>query len=486
MKNICEISEKTYGDLPEKVLQFGEGNFLRAFADYIIETGNKSGLLSTSVLLCQPIETGKCDVINSQSGLYTVYMRGLKNGAVFEDFQKITCVSRCINPYKDYESLLEAARAEELEVIISNTTEAGIAYRQGEKITDMPPFSYPAKLTAILYERYATFNGDTEKGVLILPVELIEDNGKVLKSIVLHLCEEWKLEKGFIHWLNASCYFATTLVDRIVTGFPEDEYKEISEMLGYHDRLLTTCEPFLFWAIECPKKWAERFPIDKLGFSVFFADDISPYRTRKVRILNGAHTLSVLAAYLCGHSTVLEMMHDDVFNHFIKKTLKDEILPTINLPEKELVAFANSVLERFSNPFIKHKLLDISLNSISKYKSRCLPTLLDYIKTFNKLPRALVFSLGALLLFYKGDFDNSGVFYGRRNNDIYEIKDEKSNLDFINKAWHNENATREILGNTDFWGMDLNSIEGLAELTEKYLKDIIQLGMKKALQKHFC
>jgi tagaturonate reductase len=484
MRNICEISDKTFGDLPEKVLQIGEGNFLRAFAEWIIETGNRQGVLSTSVLVCQPIEKGNCDLINAQSGIYTVYMRGISKNAVFEDMQKITCISRCINPYREYEDLLEAARSEDLEVIISNTTEAGIAYKEGDRLTDTPPSSYPAKLTALLYERFSVFPSK-DKGVLILPVELIDDNGAKLKSIVLRYAKEWELGDEFISWLEEGCYFANTLVDRIVTGFPADEYAEICAKMGYEDKLLVTCEPYLFWAIQCPKEWAEKFPIDKLGFNIIFADDISPYRERKVRILNGAHTLSVLAAFLTGHEFVIDMMRDGFFSEFIRKAIFSEIIPTLSLPEKELVSFAESVLDRFSNHFIKHRLHDISLNSVSKFKARCLPSLLKYKEIKGALPDKLCFSLAALIRFYKCRFED-GKYLGKDDSGReYEIRDGEDVKEFMRSAWESGDAAKAVLSNISFWDMDLTEIQGLEEKVRGYLIDIESLGIRKALEKNF-
>ena len=330
LKNISEIKEKTHGSLSEKIIQFGEGNFLRAFADYITDTANDAGKFNGSVVLCQPIERGLCDMINSQNGVYTLLMRGVENGEVVEKYKTITSVSRCVNPYADYEEYLAVAKNPELRVVISNTTEAGIAYREGDALTDTPPVSYPAKLAAFLYERYKTFGGAHDKGLLVLPVELIESNGTFLKKYILQYASDWGIEAGFAEWINTSCHIANTLVDRIVTGYPRSDAGEICEKLGYEDNLLDTCEPFLFWAIEADPEWARVFPITDLGLDVVFVPDITAYKTRKVRILNGAHTMSVLAAYLSGHDIVLEMMNDDAFSSHIKNALANEIIPFQN------------------------------------------------------------------------------------------------------------------------------------------------------------
>lgn len=478
---INQKHEKTFSDLPVKVLQIGEGNFLRAFADWIIESANRKGVFNGSVVISQPIENGLADLLNEQNCVYTVLMRGKENGEVVENAEIITSVKECINPYKDYEKLIQTACLPSLEVIISNTTEAGISYHEGDLLTDRPPFSFPAKMAALLYARYKAFNGDKSKGLLILPVELIEKNGDNLYKLVLKYADEWKLEAKFKDWLADSCCFANTLVDRIVTGYPRDEIDELCEKYGYKDNCFVTCEPFLFWAIECDPKWAERFSVDKIGFNIIFSKDITAYKTRKVRILNGAHTLSVLGAYHCGYDIVLEMMNDEVFRRFITKAMFEEIIPTIDLPFDELSSFANAVIERFDNPFIKHRLLDISLNSVSKYKARCLCSLLDFVKEQNKLPQALTLGLAALIYFYKGEFEN-GKYLGTRNGERYEIKDDAEVLSFMHSAWQSDDPVFEVLSNKAFWGVDLTQIEGLRACVNQNLKAIIEKGFKSAVE----
>lgn len=474
--------EKTFGSLPVKVLQIGDGNFLRAFAQPIIEEMNRRNIFGGSAVICQPRGSDFADVLNSQDCMYTVIERGKSDGEIVDRAQIITSVKECINPKKDYKKMLEYAYEDSLQVIISNTTEAGIAYAAGDKLTDEPPVSFPAKMTALLYERYKFFGGDMNRGLLILPVELIEKNGDRLKEIVLRYAEEWKLPGGFSEWLNTACCFANTLVDRIVTGYPKDEAEKLCEKFGYDDSCIDTCEPFLFWAIECDYKWEKFFPADKIGFNIIFSDDITPYKVRKVRILNGAHTVSVLAAYHCGYDIVLEMMNDTVLTGYIKKALAEEIIPTINLPEKELSDFADDVLERFDNPFIRHRLLDISLNSVSKYRARCLGTLLDYYRINKMVPPILTFGLAALINFYNGEFENKGC-YGIRGNEKYEIRDGAEVLEFMNSAWHGKNTVRTVLSNKDFWGADLTEICGLEDSVSEYLNDIKTCGVKSAIEK---
>lgn len=473
---------KTFANLPVKVLQVGEGNFLRAFAEPVVESMNRKGIFNGSVVMCQPKGSDFADVLNAQDCVYTVVIRGKENGKTVNASQVITSVRECLNPKKDYARILEYAREDSLQVVISNTTEAGIYYNRDDKITNAPPEAYPAKLTALLYERYRFFVGDGTKGLLILPAELIDRNGDELKKIVLRYAHEWKLPEKFISWLKKACCFANTLVDRIVTGYPKDEAASLCEKFSYEDNCIDTCEPFFFWAIECDSKWKTVFPADKSGLNVVFADDIMPYKTRKVRILNGAHTVSVLAAYHCGHDIVLEMMNDPTLRNYIKKAMHEEIIPTIDLPAKELSDFADAVIERFVNPFIKHKLLDISLNSVSKYKARCLGTLLDYYKIKSELPPILTFGLAALINFYDGEFEN-GKYYGMRGNKKYEIRDSAEELSFMNEAWHGENTVKAVLSNRNFWGEDLTKIDGMEKLISAYLDEIKISGVKAAIEK---
>lgn len=458
---------------PEKVLCIGEGNFLRAFACFLLDVMNEKGVYNGNIVMCQPIKDGKCDIINAQNGLYTAIERTAQNGKEIERTRVIKSVSRCVNPYRDFEEFIKIGRSPDLDIIISNTTEAGIAFDGKDKFTDTPQSSYPAKLTRLLYERFCAFK--TYGGVLILPVELIDSNGTKLKECVKEYIRLWNLSDEFEAWLDTECCFANTLVDRIVSGFPKDDAKRLFERLGYEDKLLVAAEPFFFWAIEAPKEKAKAFPAPKSGLDVIFTNDIKPYKTRKVRILNGAHTLSVLAAFLSGHNTVFEMMSDGVFVAFIENTLKEEIIPFINLPDDEKNAFAKAVTERFKNPFLGHRLIDISLNSVSKYKARCLPSVLDYAKEKGFAPSNLSFSLAALLKFYDGKWEN-GEFAALRNGETYRISDDIKVLEFIEKADINT-----ILSNKDLWGMDLTSIPEFAIKVETAYSDIEKYGIYKAV-----
>lgn len=464
-------------NLDIKVLQIGEGNFLRAFAEYIIETADNMGIFNGSVVISQARGSDFCDILNLQNCDYNILTRGIENGETVDSLEKTTCVKECINPKKDFDKVIETACLDTLKVIISNTTEAGIVYNESDCLNDKPPVSFPAKLTVLLYSRFKKFDGSSEKGLLILPVELIEKNGDRLKEIVLKYADEWQLDKEFVSWINNSCCFANTLVDRIVSGYPKDSIEEVTRRIGYDDKCVVACEPFLFWAIECDEKMSDIFPVDKLGLNIVYSSDITAYKTRKVRILNGAHTLSVLAGFLSGHNTVREMMQDSHYKNHIINALYKEIIPTINLPFDELSAFADSVIERFDNPFIKHKLLDISLNSVSKFKSRCLGSMKDYIRIYNELPKALTFGLASLISFYRGEIKD-GRFIGNRNGEDYEIRDSEEVIAFMSK----NPSVEEILSREDFWGENLNKIDGLCEKTQEYLTSIQENGIEKTVE----
>lgn len=488
MKKINEVCTKQFAGLPEKVLQFGEGNFLRAFVDWMIELSNRQGGLNGSVVICQPISTGRAEALNEQDCMYTVIMRGAENGEPAEKTEVISSVSRCINPYADYDALLEVFRNPELRFIVSNTTEAGIAYHAGDKLEDRPPVSYPAKLCALLYERFKTFNGDKEKGLLVLPVELIDNNGHELHRIILQYANEWNLGKEFTEWIDSACEIGSTLVDRIVTGYPRNQAQELEARLGYTDNSLDTCELFNLWVIEVrnPEKWSKEFPIGETSAHVIWTNDVTPYKKRKVRILNGAHTSTVLAAYLAGFDIVRDFMHDDQFRSYMNDLLLNEVVPTLDLPKDDLLAFADAVNDRFANPFIDHRLLDIALNSCSKFNARCMPSLLGYIDAQNRLPSHLCFALAAFIRFYHGDLQD-GKFIGvREDGTKYEIRDDASVLSFFDKTWKNDDVSaivHDVLSNMDFWsGKDLSEITGLEELVTNDLNSILTVGIRKTME----
>ena len=480
MKHVHEVVEKIFGAYPERVLQFGEGNFLRAFADWMIDKANAQGLFHGSIVLCQPIPAGMAKTINAQNGVYTLAMRGREQGEPVEKIEVVTSVSRCINPYEDYDALLKLAASPDLKVIISNTTEAGIAYHAGDAPDDRPPVSFPAKLTAFLYERFKAFQGAPSAELLILPVELIEDNGGTLRRIVRRYAQEWNLGPDFADWLDRHIHFTSTLVDRIVTGYPRDEISRFAAQLGYRDELLVTSELFDLWVIEGDPAWADILPLHKTGAHVIWTPDVSPYKVRKVRILNGGHTSTVLAAYLAGYDIVLDFMRDDVFRRYLHQLLFDEIMPTLDLPRADLEAFAGAVADRFDNPYIKHKLLDISLNSCAKFCARSLPSLLAFIERRGSVPPLLAFSLAAFIAFYKGRLED-GVYTGcRADGARYPIRDDAEVTAFFAEQWAcgtPGSIARAVLSRTTFWGgQDLTLAPGLLPAVTQHLEAIEHSG----------
>ncbi|MEA5051703.1 MAG: tagaturonate reductase [Oscillospiraceae bacterium] len=469
---------------PERVLQFGEGNFLRAFVDYFFDVANEKGDFNGKVVLVQPIAQGLAQLINEQQGLYTLYLRGAERGKEVCRKRVVSAVSRCIDPYADFAALLACAKNPELRYIVSNTTEAGITYDPACRFDDAPASSFPGKLTRFLYERYKAFGGDAAKGVVILSCELIDDNGRVLKSCVDSYCRQWGLEDGFVDWLSQSCVFCSTLVDRIVTGYPRAEADKLNEENGYEDKLLDTGEVFGFWVIEGPQTLESELPFKKAGLPVIVVPDSSPYKKRKVRILNGAHTSMVLAAYLCGKNIVRECMHDPDIRAYLDRAMQREIIPTLTLPKPELEEFADAVIDRFNNPFIDHALLSISLNSTSKWRARVLPSLKEYVEKFGSVPPCLAFSFAAYIAFYRCAEYKNGEMTGRRGDEPYAIKDDAWVLDFY--AAHSADdagaLVREVMKNEKMWGEDLTRIPGFEAAAAGYLREIRAKGMSAAMK----
>ncbi len=472
---------------PVKVLQFGEGNFLRAFVDYMIDIANEQGKFDGDIVLVKPIEFGSLDRFREQESQYTVQLRGIVDGEPKKISRVVTSVTDVVDAYEEYDRYVAFAKLDSLRFIVSNTTEAGIVYDDTDRLGLNPPKTYPGKLTKFLYERYQHFQGDVTKGLVMLPVELIDDNGIHLKDCVQKLAALWQLEEGFAAWLEEACVFTSTLVDRIVTGYPKDEAAQLCEEFGYQDNLIVTGEPFALWVIESAKDISGEFPLPDAGLPVIFTDNQKPYKQRKVRILNGAHTSFVLASYLCGNDIVLESMQDELILHFMKQTIFDEVIPTLTLPKEELEEFAQAVITRFHNPYVKHALLAISLNSVSKWRARCMPSFLGYLEQFGKLPKHLTFSLAALLAFYTGSEIRDKALIGHRDGAEYQILDDAAVLAFF--AQHSQDDTEAYvhaaLANTDFWGQDLSALDGVEQAVAADLKEIRTLGMRQAMEKLF-
>ena len=468
---------------PERVLQFGEGNFLRGFVDYFIDVINERAGFNAKVVVVRPTggRPGGRDwakIINSQEGLYTLYLRGFENGEEVNRKRVISCISRCLSAQTDWETVLACADNPELRFITCNTTEAGIVYDGSCRFEDAPPTSYPAKLTQLLYRRFQRFGGDAGKGFIILACELIDDNGAELERCVLRHAEQWGLETAFTDWLKRENLFCSTLVDRIVPGYPRAEADSLNEANGYTDQLLDTGEVFGFWVIEGPQSLKEELPFEAAELPVLITNNHKPYKQRKVRILNGAHTAMALGAYLAGQDIVRNCMHDGAICGFMERAIYEEIIPTLTLPASELEDFAQSVTERFRNPFIDHSLLSISLNSTAKWKARVLPSLLAYTEQKKELPPCLTASLAFYIAFYRGQrLDDAGLT-GLRNGEEYVIQDDRDVLEFHFAHRNDSNAglVCAILSHTAFWGRDLTQVPGLAQAVTDFLDEIDREG----------
>ncbi|MDD6036451.1 MAG: tagaturonate reductase [Lachnospiraceae bacterium] len=437
--------------MKETIIQFGEGGFLRSFADVFVHKMNEQGLYDGKVVVVQPIAKGLIPVINEQKGVYHQFLRGIENGRVVDECIKVTSISRGIDPYTDYEEYLKLANNPDIHVIISNTTEAGIEYLGTESIEDAPPKSFPAKLTVLLYERFKA----GLPGFLILSCELIDNNGKELLDCVLKYAKLWKLPEEFVQWVRTENHFCNTLVDRICTGYPKDEAEELTARLGEQDKLMNTAEIFHLWVIE--GDYEKEFPLQAAGVNVIWTPDVRPYKKRKVRILNGGHTSMVLAARLYGLSTVKECLDDALVGAFLNKTLFEEIIPTLGNTEED-IRFGRAVLDRFANPFVKHQLLSIALNSVSKFKARVLPTILEYYEANDRLPKCMTFSLAALIAFYRTE----------------EANDSEDIMEFMKNA-----SVCDILKKEQYWGRDLSFMR---TEVERYLELMEKQGMEQAFR----
>ena len=460
---------------PEKVMQFGEGNFLRAFVDDFFDIANEKAGFNGKVVLVQPIAQGLTDLINKQEGLYTLYLRGSEKGIKVDDKRVISAVSRCINPYGEWDKVLELARSADLEIIVSNTTEAGIVHDSESTFDQVPPTSFPAKLTRVLYERFAA----GQKGIVMLSCELIDNNGRELLKCVNQYIDDWKLSDDFRKWVNTENIFCSTLVDRIVPGRIRDQ-KEVEALAaanGYEDPLMDVGEVFGIWVIEGPDGLEDRLPFKKAGVPVIVVPDVTPYKKRKVRILNGAHTGFVLGSYLAGYDIVRDCMHDETILGYMNKMLYDEVIPTLPLDKKDLEEFATAVQDRFNNPFVNHELMSISLNSTSKWRARNMPTFLDYVKEKKKLPVCLTTSFAAYIAFYSNDIQeltDKGLVCRRPKGNEYTVSDDRWVLEFFLDHGNDspEDLVHAVMTNKDMWGQDLTEVPGFEAEVIRILKQI--------------
>ena len=472
---------------PERIIQFGEGNFLRCFVDWIVYKMNRKTDFNASVVVVQPIERGMVDWLNGQDCLYHVNLQGRLNGEVVNKLTRIDCISRALNPYTQYQAFLALADQPEIRFVISNTTEAGIAFDPACKLTDAPAASYPGKLTQLLFRRYKTFAGAPDKGLIIMPCELIFLNGHHLKECIYQYIELWKQDlgqdyDGFKAWFTNYCYVCATLVDRIVPGFPKKDIKEIQQKICYEDNLVVQGEAFHLWVIEKPENMSidqlkAEFPAEKAGLHVLIAESEKPYHERKVTLLNGPHTVLSPVAFLSGINIVRDACNDPVVGKYIHKVQFEELMQTLNLPMDELQQFAADVLERFNNPYVDHQVTSIMLNSFPKYETRDLPGLKTYLERKGELPQGLVFGLAAIITYYKGGQRADGVEIVP--NDAPEI------MQLLSDLWASgdtQKVAEGVLAAENIWHEDLNRIPGLTALVKTDLDKIQTLGMKEAVK----
>ena len=465
---------------PERIIQFGEGNFLRAFVDWIIYNMNEKTDFNSSVVVVQPIEKGMVEVLNSQDCLYHVNLQGLDKGETVNTLTKIDVISRALNPYTQYADFLKLAEQPEMRFVISNTTEAGIAFDPSCRLDDAPASSYPGKLTQLLYHRFRFFNGDPSKGLIIFPCELIFLNGHKLKETIYQYIELWNLGDEFKQWFENACGVYATLVDRIVPGFPRKDIAAIKEKLQYDDNLVVQAEIFHLWVMEAPQSIASEFPADRAGLNVKFVESEAPYHERKVTLLNGPHTVLSPVAYLSGVNIVREACQHEVIGKYIHKVMFEELMETLNLPKDELKQFAADVLERFNNPFVDHQVTSIMLNSFPKFQTRDLPGLKIYLERKGKLPEGLVLGLAAIITYYKGGVREDGAPI--TPNDAPEI------MDLLTTLWKTEDVKQVaegVLGAVSIWGEDLNQIPGLTEAVTRNLELIQSNGMLNTVKALF-
>ena len=461
---------------PTKVIQFGEGNFLRAFVDWIIWNTNQKTDFNAGVVIVQPIAKGMVDVLNSQDGLYHVNLQGIDKGEAVDSIQMIDVINRGLNPYTQNDEYMALAEDPNIRFVISNTTEAGIAFDPSCKLEDKPASSYPGKLTQLLYHRYNHFNGDKSKGFIILPCELIFLNGKELKKCIYQYIELWQLGEGFKTWFEEACGVYCTLVDRIVPGYPKDTIDQIHERIGYSDNLVVKGEIFHLWVIEAPESVAAEFPADKAGLNVLFVPSEAPYHERKVTLLNGPHTVLSPVGYLSGLDTVKECVEDPEVGAFVKKVMYEELMETLNLPKPELQAFADSVVERFVNPYVKHFVTSIMLNSFPKYKTRDLPGLKTYLERKGELPKGLVLGLAGIITYYKG---------GKRGDVEIVPNDDAAIVELLKNLWATGDVRKVaegVLSAEFIWGEDLNAVPGLTDLLTADLDLVQKEGMRAAVK----
>ena len=475
--------------MPEKVLQFGTGGFLRAFADFFIDQANRKGLFNGRIVAVGSTGSKRVDVLNEQQGLYTLRVQGLEHGGAVERFHVLGAISRALSAKDQWEEVLAVGRSETLELIFSNTTEVGITYDPTDRLGKEAPATFPGKLTAVLYERAKTYDYDPDKGVVVLPCELIENNGDVLRKIVLQLIAEWGLEPAFADWVEKAVPFCNTLVDRIVPGTPAAPIMEdIQARLKYTDGMLTTAESYRLWPIEAAPEVQERLTFAEADPAIILTDDVRPFRERKIRILNGTHTACVPFSFLMGEDTVLSMMRNPLTSEFVRNVMMEEIVPGLDVGGGQ--GFAEEVIERFSNPFLRHRLIDITLQSTKKWRLRLVPTIERFHEKYAAVPHRICLGFAAYLIFVRGIEEQQGGIYGRYEGKSYPIKDDQAR--YYMEKWAGvdpgdktsiDTFVHDICSHEPFWGSNLALIPEFVEAVSEYTWGILVDGPEKTLRK---
>jgi len=461
---------------PERIIQFGDGNFLRGFVEWIVWKMNQQLDFNSSIVVVKPRKNGSVEVLNAQDGLYHLNLQGIDNGLEVDTIEPIDVITRGLNPYHDYRSYLELAANPDMRFVFSNTTEAGIIFDPACKLEDAPASSFPGKLTQLLFHRFQIFQGALDKGLLIFPCELIFHNGEKLKECIEQYISLWALGDEFKLWFDTACGVYSTLVDRIVPGFPKDTISEIEQKTQFKDQLVVKAEIYHLWVIEAPVAVANEFPADKAGLNVLFVPSEKPYHERKVTLLNAPHTALSAVGYLCGLDTVREIVEHEVMGEFVKKLMFNELLSTLNHPKAELERYGNAILDRFRNPFVKHYVTSIMLNSFAKYKARILPALKIYTESTDQLPSALVLGLAGILTYYKG---------GKRDEQEIVPNDDAVIITFMTEVWSLADIDKVaplVLGATFIWDEDLTQINGLTDKLAEYLTSIQEIGMLETVK----
>lgn len=479
MTTLQPLNRQTAGKpviYPERIVQFGAGNFLRGFADWIIEQLNAQASFASSVVVVKVTPQGKYDALDAQDGLFHVHVEGIQYGVPVNQTHLITCVNRCVYPYENYGTYQALARQPDIRFLISNTTESGIQFNADDQVGDQPPASFPAKLALFLYERYQHFAGAADKGCIIIPTELIEDNATKLREMILRYAEQWQLEAGFSEWVSEHNLFCNTLVDRIVPGFPAARKSLFLDELGYDDQMILMCEPYHLWVIEAPQSLKDEIPVDKTNLNIKIVDSATPYRLTKVRILNGLHTSMLLIGSLLGLETVRACIEHPVLGAFLRTEAYQEIIPATDVPQAELEQFTADVFDRFRNPSIEHKLSSIALNCTAKIKVRLIPTIQDYVNGRQALPQRVVLALAAFIQFYKGEWQGRTL----------PLSDDPQVTAWFREQWQsapsNVMLVNAVLGNQALWERDLTLIPGLQTQVAHYLTQIADVGILPILE----